>query len=381
VEMVKTEDSIRVWMESLANRKEITRQGYLRNFEGFLEYTGKTADELRQLKYEENQNDKPWERNKAENLVRAYLKHLTEDNGRKNVEGPYYAIRSFFSCNGLPLNLNHGDTPTNYSSEGSAVPTAEDIKDVLDACEFIRDRGMVLFLKDSGLRVSDLPKLTWDSLKPMGEGFLAFKIVTAKEGVLARGFVGGETSKILDLYKKKRLEGTRRVPPEKNIEKHPVFALLNHGDKRLKAAVIAARLSFIFNLAGMREKEISAHGLRKYWEQHVHAKKTSYVKQLNGRALSKVEKAYDWLTTEQLFEIYKSNYDNLKVLSTPIAKELNELRDEYESKLEKIRKEHEDLRIKYQTLSTLIEQISNFYNPTWLKKQIKQIWQEEKEGT
>ena len=65
----------------------------------------------------------------------------------------------------------------------------------------------------------------------------------------------------------------------------------------------------------MQEKDVSAHGLRKFWEQHVHAKKESYVKQLNGRALNGVERAYDWLTVEQLFDIYKENYPNLECLS------------------------------------------------------------------
>jgi len=346
--MIKMTDAITIWMNSLANRKESTRELYKRHFARFCEWTRKTPDELRQHKFEEDQKNKPWERSTVENLVRRFLRYLTEEKGLTNLNNPYYAIRSFFSSNGMPLNLNNGDTPTNHSSQGSAVPTPEDIKQVLNACDYIRDRGIALFLKDSGLRASDLPQLAWGDLKPLGNGFLAFKIVTAKEGVLARGFVGLETTKVLMVYKKKRMEGTRRIPPEKDIEKHPVFALLHHPDKGMAPVVISARLSYIFRLAGMREKDVSAHGLRKFWEQHVHAKKESYIKQLNGRALSKVEKAYDWLTSEQLFEIYQRNYDNLKVLSTPIAKEVKELeqrlRREYEEKNKKLSRELESLR-------------------------------------
>lgn len=372
------EDSTKVWMESLANRKEGTRANYQRHFEGFMEYTGKTADQLRQLKYEEDQNSKPWERNKVENLVRGYLQHLKDEKGLKNVEGPYYSVRSFFSCNGLPLSFNHNDTPKSHSSEGSSVPTVEDIRKVLDAAEFIRDRAIILFLKDTGLRASDLPKLTWNSFKPVKEGFHGFKIVTEKEGVLARGFVGPETTKTLQLYKKKRLQGTRRVAPEKDIENHPIFALLNHGDKPMTNTIISARLSYIFKLAGMRDKGVSAHGLRKFWEQHFKTQKEAYQKQFNGRALTKVEKAYSWLTVEQLFDIYKQNYDDLRVLSTPIAKEVDKLRKEYEAKLEKLRSEHDKLSAKYQTLSTLVEQMSNLYNPQWLEEKIKTVWQKVK---
>lgn len=313
---------------------------YRRHFARFCEWTKKTPDELRQLKFEEDQKEKPWERSTVENMFRRFLHYLTEEQGLTNLNNPYYAIRSFFSSNGMPLNLNNGDAPTSHSSLGSSVPTPEDIKQVLNACDYIRDRGLVFFLKDSGLRISDLPKLTWGHLKPIGNGFLSFKIVTVKEGVLARGFVGPETVRVLTLYQKRRIEGTRRIPPEKDIEKHPLFSLFEHPDKALTAAVISARLSEIFQLAGMREKDVSAHGLRKFWEQHVHAKKESYVKQLNGRALTKAEKAYDWLTIEKLFEIYQSNYDNLTVLSTPIAKEVKELEErlkkEYEKKIESL---------------------------------------------
>jgi len=191
------------------------------------------------------------------------------------------------------------------------------------------------------------------------------------------------------VYKKKRMEGTRRIPPEKDIEKHPVFALLQHPDKGMAPVVISARLSYIFRLAGMREKDVSAHGLRKFWEQHVHAKNESYVKQLNGRALSKIEKAYHWLTSEQLFEIYQRNYDDLSVLSTPIAKEVKELEqrlrreyeekfkhlEAYEEKNKKLSRELEELKESLQTVMNTPDLIKDLKN---LQKQITvnmELWE------
>lgn len=322
-------DAIEVWMDGLANRKESTRELYRQNFERFCEWARKTPDELRRLKFEEDQKEKPWERTQVENLVRKFMEYLTNEVGLTNLNNPYYSIRSFFSSNGLPLNLNGGDAPINRSSQGSTVPSAKDVKRVINSCEYLRDRCMVLFLKDSGLRTSDLEAIMWGDLQPMGDGYFAFEIVTKKQSVLARGFIGPETSKILELYKGKRLTGTRKRPAEEDIEEHPVIAKMTkgknpktHGSKPLEARVMTARLSHIFKLAGMRKKGVSAHGLRKYWEQHVHAKKESYVKQLNGRALTRSEKAYDWLTREQLFDIYKENYDDLRVLSeTVISKD------------------------------------------------------------
>jgi len=317
--------AVKVWMDALATRKQSTRDLYTKKFERFCKWTNKAPDELREQKFQENQKDKPWERSEVENLVRRYLEYLKNEEGLTNLNNHYYAIRSFFSCNGLPLNLNGGDTPTNHGVQGSTVPTREDVNTIVSTCEHIRDRLMILFLKDSGLRTGDLEGLTWGDLKPMGDGFYAFEKITEKRGVLARVFIGPETSKVLELYKRKRLQGTRRRPPEQNIDEHPIFAKMTRGVHAkkgitedvtpLEARIMTPRLSLLFHLAGVREKGISAHGLRKFWEQNVHAKKESYVKQLNGRALSSTERAYDWLTREQLFEIYKKNYPNLKCLS------------------------------------------------------------------
>lgn len=308
------EDSVKIWMDALATRSKSTKDTYMRYFKRFCDWSSKTPDELRELKFQEDQKEKPWERSEVENLLRGYIEHL-KNKGFKTLFVPYSAVKSFFTCNGLPLNLNGGDAPINHSAQGSVVPTREDIQQIVASCEYLRDRAIILFLKDSGLRTSDLEGLKWGDLNAIGEGFLSFETVTRKRGVLARGFVGPETVKALELYKRKRLLGTRRIPAETDVMKHPVFSKITEGHVGIGSKTLTSRLSYIFCLAKMHEKGVSAHGLRKFWEQHVHGKKASYVKQLNGRALNRVEKAYDWLTREQLFDIYKKNYPNLKCLS------------------------------------------------------------------
>lgn len=48
------------------------------------------------------------------------------------------------------------------------------------------------------------------------------------------------------------------------------------------------------------------------------APRKAYLKQLNGRSLNATERAYYWRTEEQLLELYKENYDNLRVLGSLI---------------------------------------------------------------
>lgn len=139
---------------------------------------------------------------------------------------------------------------------------------IRNAAEILRDKALIMFLKDSGLRQSDAAKLKWGDFKDYGEGFWGFQIQTRKKRVKARGFVGPEATEILMLYKRKRLEGTQKIPAEKNIEEHPVFALVSEPSKPTRPAVMCADIAKIISLAGI--DNASPHGLRKFWEQNIH---------------------------------------------------------------------------------------------------------------
>ena len=316
--------ALKIWKKHLSTRVERTRNEYFRTFNMFVEWAKKTPEQLRIMKYEESQKQEPWLRTEVENLVRQYLGYLNE----KGYSGSYIhvvlsSIKSFFSAQNMPLRLNSNDRPRVASEHASAVPTHKDMKKIVDAADSLRNRALVLFLKDTGLRVSDVAKLKWKDLKPREQGFCGFKIVTEKKKVVARGFFGLETTEALELYRKQRLGGTRHVKPEKNIEDHFVFVPLpvsghfDGGRHGMDPAVVGARVGDCIKLAGFRGK-YTPHGLRKFWEQNVRADREAYLKQLNGRKLSAVERAYYWRTEEQLCELYKENYDNLRIFSTTI---------------------------------------------------------------
>ena len=54
-------NSQKLWEASLANRAENTRKNYLRCFREFAEWVQKTPNELREMKYKEDLNSKPWD--------------------------------------------------------------------------------------------------------------------------------------------------------------------------------------------------------------------------------------------------------------------------------------------------------------------------------
>lgn len=342
-----------IWKSHLANRAETTRDAYETYVAEFIEWSELSPDQIRQLKLEEEEDNnlKPWQRQKVENLVRGFLAYLEtrpqkgkRNKGKKGISGSsrglaLCGIRSFFRAQGLPLRLDRSDQPEKTDMNASERPSREEIKKIIDGCNYLRERCLILFLKDSGLRESDLEGLRWRDLNPFPDGFMGFILQTKKKKTKARPFVGPETTSLLELYKRQRLFGTEKIPPEKNLEDHPIFALFSEPEKGLKPDVMSKRIGDVIRLVGI--ENVSAHGLRKFWEDNVHVQKPAHQKQLNGRKLTRVEKAYHWKTREELFQIYKENYDNLRVMSKPLTKELEALetriRGEREEEIAKLR--------------------------------------------
>ena len=341
-------NSLKVWSNALSNRAEGTQKQYRYYFNDFLDFAGVSADKLREMKYQENMNSKPWERNQVENVLRGYLKNLEEQGLTCSTQSlAYAAARSFFEAQGMPLNLKKDDKPQGCAF-GSKVLTSDEIRKILNAAELLRDQALISFLKDSGLRQSDAAKLVWGDFKDYRDGFWGFQLQTKKKKIKARGFVGPETTELLKLYKRKRLEGTQKIPGEKNIEDHPVFALIGEPEKPVHPRIMSANIGRIISLAGI--EGASPHGLRKFWEQNVHFEHEAYQKQLNGRALNKVERAYHWKQTEELFSLYKATYTSLRVQKATENKYLRE-------RMEKLEKENRELKALLPLVQKLMDEV------------------------
>jgi len=222
------------------------------------------------------------------------------------------------------------------------VPVAEEIKRTVNATESIRNRALILFLKDSGLRESDVAKLKWRDLRDYGEGYRGFVLETKKGKIKARGFIGPEATEVLRIYKNKRIEGTKKLAPEDNIQDHPVFASIEQPEKRMKPITMSVMLGRAIKLAGV--EDCTPHGFRKFWEQNTHFEKEAYAKQMNGRALDDVERSYFWKEIPELLEMYKANYRNLKIEKQEFRETEERLRREYERELESRDREIEELK-------------------------------------
>lgn len=346
----------------MANRAKGTKQQYFSHFKRLLQWIGKTADELREMKFQEDQVAKPWERNKVENLLRQYLESMEENYSCNSQKLAYNAVRSFFAANGMRLNLTRNDRPSGCAF-GSRTPNKEEVRQIVDAAEHLRTRSLILFLKDSGLRESDAARLLWKDLHDYDEGFMGFTIQTKKQKVKARPFIGPETTSILMLYKEKRMKGTGKIPPEKDIEEHPVFALFENPEQSMRPDKMSFVIGRAIELAGL--EGVTPHGLRKFWEQNNHYEHEAYQKQLNGRALSEVERAYFWKETPDLFEMYQANYHNLKVKEVSATNELvekelkkrDEIIESLKNRINELERERSEYKLTESQVAELLRRI------------------------
>jgi integrase len=312
-------DSTKIWLKHLGIKSNGTRKAYLSAFSRFIDWIKMSPDDLREEKYSETKSAKPWEQSKVENKVREFLEYRQQNNiFCKTLKLDLTSIKSFFKANGLTLNIDNSEIPKGCGF-GSKVPTHDEIRSLVEAAEDIRLKSLLLFLKDTGLRISDAVKVKWKDLKDYGNGFYGMKIITEKKNVPARPFFGPETTRIIFLYKKKREMGTEKIPPEQNIDEHPIFAQLCNPDEPINVMHIAVYFNKLTRLLGYTD--LSAHGLRKFWEQNFKVEHPAIAKQFNGRTLTGDERAYHYKTDEQLFDIYKKNYDNLRIYRFEIGKQ------------------------------------------------------------
>ena len=306
-------DSAGYWMEQLSNRSEGTKRYYVLHFKKFVEYMGKTPDELVELQKQVRNHEGDLRENQIlEGKVRAFIQHL-EDKGysistRKLV---YAAVLSFFKCNLYPLKMMSQDRP-NGEAWGSRIPEKEEIVRMVNAAKSRSHRAVILVLKDSGLRISDVVRLRWATIEDLNNGFWSWKVLTRKRKVQATCFIGPEATEALTQLERKH----ERIFP-------------------VNVAGLSHAIVEIAKAAGL--KDVSGHGLRKFFNVELQAARIP--KEWRYQMMGKKTSVYDENRLTKLFNAYREAYGYLRIYGAP---ELTELK----TTVDNLREENRDLRQK-----------------------------------
>jgi integrase len=270
----------------------------------------------------------------------------------------YKAVRFFMKSAGKNLILEREDKPR-LVYNGSRGVTEGEIRELYDAfgrANFrIRNQAILLFLKDSGLRISDLARLDVSLYREAeeiadrddydvqrGERFKVFDpFETKKTGDYAHIVIGPESVKAVDDYLGERREG-------------PLFLSAKGGRLSTKALSELFRTLRVKGRLKGNFSKVSAHSLRKFHYtklQHIGEKLVFYLEGKTGYTYEKPSK-------RDYIEPYIKNYDRLRVFGSAEAqvKELKANLERRDSEMEALKDKIEAL-----TLSTLRSE-QNFKN-------------------
>lgn len=314
-------NALNYWLSELSNRRETTRAKYKEFFLKYAAFTGKTPDELLQMRKQDSKAEDQREQRGAESLLKAFIADLlAKGNSVSTAQIGYAAVRSFYEMHYYPLRMRRGDFPQGECL-GSRAATKDHIKRILANTKKTKDakktRAIIMFLKDSGLRVSDARALkvgmVWKALEN-GDQFIPLSLVTKKNKTTAKTFLGPESVQALKEYLDERRKGTRRIPAEAITAESPLFRTNQSGKVKNMgregfSALVRNQCKFI------GEDRLSAHSFRKYFQTQLEAAGTStnWIDQMIGHRLINSRDAYSLPSEAQLREAYEKAYSQLRV--------------------------------------------------------------------
>jgi len=349
------------WMEEMARRSESTRQRYRTFLDKFCGFVGADPDEIVEARKRDLESSDPRVRRRFEILLKRFINHLeAEGYSVSSLQVAYAAVRSFFEAHYMPLVMRRGDYPSGEGI-GQKAATKEDLRKMCERTD-ARGRALILCLKDSGLRVSDLAKLRVGHVKKhleAEEEYVPIRIVTKKKRVVARTFFGPEAVEALREYLKKREKGTRYLKPEELTDSSPLF--VTRRKQPLTRSGLSSLVTQLAKRAGL--ERISAHSLRKFFQTQLEAAGVhpNWIEQMMGHKLEGVRGAYSMPTDQQLKEAYVNAYHSLRVFPIKVSNEeinilVRRLRESQERILA-LEREREQLRERIMQLENLTRQL------------------------
>ena len=325
-------DALEYWMSELSNKSDATREKYDLYFHRFTDWLGETSSQILENRKADLKLEDIVSQRRYESKLKAYVAFLSKSGKSTSTQQVVYAaVSSFFEMNYMPLRMRKGDYPSG-DNLGYRAATRDDILQLLEADDDPRLRAMVLFLKDSGLRVSDLVGLTYGDVRKhleAGEEFIPINLITKKNSIATKTAIGPEAVQALRLYLDHRREGTEEISPEVLKDDAPLFRARTKDVRFLNRSSVSSAMNYLVSRAGL-SGDISAHSFRKFTETRLEAAGVhgNWIDQLLGHRLPGTRQNYSRPVNEELLEAYKKAYDALRVHEVPAtaaAVEKNEL--------------------------------------------------------
>ena len=327
--------AMQYWQSELATKGEATKQKYLEYFNEFLVFIAITPDELIVQRQQDLLNQDRKIQRRVESHLLAFIAKKKQEGYAVATQQIYFAaIRSFFEIHYFPLIMRRGDYPKG-DSNGVKRATKEAILKVLNnkkARNKVTTIPLILFIKDSGLRVSDVRRLNYGDISNQlenGEKIIQINVITEKTKLLAKTFIGEEAINALKEYLKARKQGSRNVAPEIITKNSPLFKCWAHGEvRRILRHSISSLIQQAF--VNVNENRMSAHSLRKKLQTDLEKAgiNSNWIDQILGHQLINSRDAYSLPTDEELRDAYVKAYPFIRVYLEVTKPVIESVKDE-----------------------------------------------------
>jgi len=308
----------KIWFQDLNTKAPTTKREYLRNIVKFLDRWETTPDELYSMRMTDMESDDPRDAKQIERMVKTQMSELRASGySAETCKQLRKSVKSFFESQEIDLSFKAKDSPRG-ASNGSRIALPEEVREMYDNMVFgfkIRNRAIVMFLKDTGLRVSDVVSVdVGDYLSARvvengaGESFRVFRDPeeTQKMKVNAYVHLGPEAVAAIDEYLEER-----RQRGEVFQEDTPLF-LHRRAGERITDSGIKSVFFRVKKWLGDKGYKKSAHSLRKFHRTRLEGggMPEGWVKILQGKQADVYQQPQH---TGELTEMYVKCYDRLRV--------------------------------------------------------------------
>lgn len=339
-------------MQELDTKAASTKSNYIRNFKKFLERWNLSPDELYELRVADKKSEDTRDHKRIERMVKTQMKEHRQNGYAASSCGQIRkSVLSFYESQGLEVNLKSKDDPSGITN-GQRVVTIEQIRQMCDRMVFwykLRNQAIVLSLKDTGLRISDLGALN------VGQ-YLSARVIENNKGEQYRVFLdpvetikmkepayvhfGPESIDLIDQYLQQRRESGEVLTLDRPLfatAKKTKYALENGG--RLSKGTFTGMFGRLKKYLDNNGHKISAHSLRKFHRTRLEGAgmPEGWVKKLQGKKASVYSQPEE---NGDLTEKYVECYHALRIFGKE-QEEITNLND----RLDKIERMNELLMV------------------------------------
>jgi len=329
------EMSVQEFLDSVSNPS--TKKGYRFGLKEFVEWYGKSAEELLAIR-QEDLTQKAGEnlieyKNRAarfEKEIEKFHSHLIEKgysiNSARNMT---LGVRQLFRYYQMPVIMRSGSKVSQTVQTTKNFPlTIEHVRKMFEVAN-LRERTMLSLAVDTGLRISDFLTIKKSDLPPLSEEPpIAFTLLTQKEKITANCFLSKESADLLKTY----------LPTLQ--KKNNIYLFSSNSKSHISDEAISKMLNRLAEKAqiNLNGKSLSFHCFRKMFLSTSIDSGIGLTagKKLCGKAIAKSDDTY--LTTVKLREKFaqlkkfltirqslKSEDQQLEKLDSVVAKLAEEL--------------------------------------------------------